>query len=64
MSCTGRGLMGGDRTRPPDSLISQAHVWLHDAAVHADKEAPGIAVLKEVLVGSAAVPWLPPRAFT
>lgn len=47
-------LARGDRAEPPDSLLSQAHMWLHDAMVHADKEAPGITVVKETLIGSPA----------
>jgi nucleotide-binding universal stress UspA family protein len=47
-------LARGNRAEPPDSLASQAHVWLHDAVVHAEKEAPGITVVKDVLVGSPA----------
>ncbi|MFG1609744.1 universal stress protein [Actinoplanes sp. NPDC049265] len=47
-------LFGDGRSDPPDSLKSQAHVWLHDAALHAAEEAPGIPLVKETLVGPPA----------
>lgn len=44
-------LAGGDRAVAPDSLTSQAHLWLTDAVTQAEKAAAGITVVSELLIG-------------
>lgn len=44
-------LASGDRSIAPDSLTSQAHLWLADAVTQAEKAAAGIAVVSELLIG-------------
>ena len=48
-------LSGGGRDVPPDSLTSQANVWLSAAVAAARKAAPGVAASAELLVGHPSV---------